>query len=579
MKLIRTLAAFAAIGLSMLTAHAQFQVVHDAPNTTSTPKLTPLILADGSLITFHQESGNDIFRKYDANGVLIWNKALAGNSQTMWNGDPAIALMIDGADGFQFARLAGISVTYIDSLFFFEQQVVDSIEVVHVNGNGEVTSAIALKKVFMDDGFFGGYYLNEFDATRTPDNGIVLVLTSSYGPGGTVEIVKIDAAGFLVWSRSVGNDIGFGGPNPTIAFDSEPSANVAVSPTGRIYYLEGSTYPYSNLRLTELDTNGDMLWMRRYVYGNTNPFITFDDIQTDNAGNVHAAGRMTSTVGNFHYFLRTDPDGVLNSGDLYRTPMGIQIGGSFAIDAEGRRFHLANTFDLSTSIGSQGLLIADTLGSPAQFIRRDDQVVLPNNVFIVPQGMDVAGDRYAISGSLEHEHVDLAYTTRYETVASITTGSMYNCLMDDTTFAHIPIPLNIMTTEDVTNAASIDISAYYSSEPLVVSFTSVASDPLEPLCTFAGQLLQINLGVDDAMSNSLAPLMLNSLVSQGTPLLVNDPQAELVDVYDSYGALVQHSTLGTGRSISTTGWSSGVYLVRAINSGGTPFRTQRVVVQ
>ncbi|MBK8581593.1 MAG: hypothetical protein IPL86_07035 [Flavobacteriales bacterium] len=45
MKLIRTLAAFAAIGLSMLTAHAQFQVVHDAPNTTSTPKLTPLMLS------------------------------------------------------------------------------------------------------------------------------------------------------------------------------------------------------------------------------------------------------------------------------------------------------------------------------------------------------------------------------------------------------------------------------------------------------------------------------------------------------------------------------------------------------
>lgn len=118
MKLIRTLAAFAAIGLSMLTAHAQFQVVHDAPNTTSTPKLTPLILADGSLITFHQESGNDIFRKYDANGVLIWNKALAGNSQTMWNGDPAIALMIDGADGFQFARLAGF-LLLTSTVYFF----------------------------------------------------------------------------------------------------------------------------------------------------------------------------------------------------------------------------------------------------------------------------------------------------------------------------------------------------------------------------------------------------------------------------------------------------------------------------
>jgi len=525
-------------------------------------------------VTFHQEGGQDIFRKYDANGVLVWNKALAGNALGPWSGEPAVTMMNDGANGFRIARLAGITITYDDSLF--EDHVQDSIQVINVNGIGEVTDAFVVKRTYYD--MSGSNYFNEFNARRTPDNGMVLAISFSSFPSG-IDMVKFDAQGAMEWSRSVGQYFGSaGGPMPTIAYDSDAQARVAVSATGRIYYTEASSYPYSNLRLAELASNGDLLWMKRYVYGNTNPFISFNGIQTDNAGNIHAAGFLTSSVGHFHIFLRTDADGVLNGGDLYRTPLGLTRG-QFGIDAAGRRFHLVNTIEPSTSASSQGMLVADTLSSPAQFIRRDDQVDLPNNVFIVPYAMDVNGDRLAFSGLLNHEDVDFAYTTRYETLSSVATDSVFSCLMDDTTFADLPIPLNIMTTEDVTNAASIDVSAYYSSEPLVLSFTSVAPDPLEELCTFAGLLLQGTVGVHEDISAPQQPLVLNALVAQGVPLILNDPQANAVDVYDIYGALVQRSTLGGSRTISTTGWSTGVYLIRAVDRSGAPFRTQRVVVE
>ena len=576
MNLTRTLSACAAICLSLLTAHAQFQVVHNAPNTTSTPQLIPLLLADGSTVTFHGEAGQDVFRKYDGNGALVWTKALAGASLALWNGGPGIAMMNDGADGFRFARLSGVNHVETDSLPF-EDLFTDSMQVVHVNANGDVTGAFAVKKTFYGDWGTVNSDFQELDVARTPDNGMVLAITYRGLGFGSIDVIKLDAGGTMEWNRNVGMYYG-GGPDGTSPYNPEAQARVAVSATGRIYYTEASTYPYSNLRLAELGSNGDLLWMKRYVYGNTNPFISFNDIQTDDAGNIHAAGFLTSSVGHFHIFLRTDADGVLDRGDIYRTPLGL-FTGQFGLDAQGRRYHFVNTTDLLTNATSQGILIADTLGSPARFIRRDDQVDLPNNVLLMPYGMDVAGDRLALSGLLNHEDVNLAYTTRYEMLTSIGTDSIFSCLMDDTTFVDIPVPMNIMTTEVITDAASIDVSAYYSIEPLALSFTSVTPDPLEPLCTFAGILLQGGLGVDEGGPAPRSPLVLNSLVAQGTPLFLNDPDANAVDIYDIYGSLVQHSTLGGSRTVSTTGWSTGVYVVRAMDRSGSPFRTARIVVE
>ncbi|MBK9598917.1 MAG: hypothetical protein IPO60_11510 [Flavobacteriales bacterium] len=105
-----------------------------------------MLLADGNTVTFHQEGGQDIFRKYDANGVLVWNKALAGNALGPWSGEPAVTMMNDGANGFRIARLAGITITYDDSLF--EDHVQDSIQVIDVNGIGEVTDAFVVKRTY-----------------------------------------------------------------------------------------------------------------------------------------------------------------------------------------------------------------------------------------------------------------------------------------------------------------------------------------------------------------------------------------------------------------------------------------------
>ena len=575
----RAITSIVASGVLLFSASAQFQVVHDAPNTTTTDQLSPLILPDGNTVTHHWYDGEHIFRKYDEGGALVWSRAMEGNSENLWNGEKAVDLLNDGSEGFLFVALDDIQI-YPNDESNFEDSVVYSFHIAYINGNGSLTNALLVKKVFTRPSSVTGYVLGGFDAERTPDDGFILCITSE-GLFASIDLFKMDATGSILWSRSVGEAWGLlESGEPTTTFNIEAAATVAVSPTGRVYYSEGGTFPYNQLRLGALDVDGSMLWMKRYVYGNTSPLVQYHDIAVDGAGNVHAGGALGTTVGRFHIFLRTDPDGVLDRGDLYRTPYSLQQG-QLDIDGQGRRYHLATIAPTSPSqTYSHGILIADTLGTPARFMLRDDQVILPNNVFNIPQRIHVAGNRLAVSNLLHNEDVDLAYTTRYEALSLFDTDAIDACLMYDTTFAHIPIPLDpVMTTTVITNAVSLDVSAYYTSEPLSLTLTPLDPDALEPLCPFVSELLAIPAGLSADAAEERSPLLLNSFITQGSPIVLNDLGATALDVYDISGVLVQRYRLEGQLSLPTAGWSAGVYVVRAMDGRGVPLRAERLVLQ
>ncbi len=566
---LRTFALQLLLGLCGGAAQAQFQVVHDVPNTSSNPQITPLILADGNTVTYQWNDGQHIFRKYDTNGGLVWSRGMEGSYFSEWNSEPSMVLMKRGTDGFRFARI--VEVTYTPTEDLVEDLVEISIHVVDVDANGEPISGSLVKKSYLTSSpvsFFPG----GIDAALGPNGDVVLALTTIEGPSGSIELVKLSDAGVVQWGRSVGQTFGLPGV-PTLTFGTHPQARVALSGTGRVYFTDGDRYGQTNLRLAELGPNGDLLWMKLYTYANIGPSAEFHDIVVDGSGSVHAGGTISTSVGRFHYFLRTDADGTLDRGDLYRAPHAV-LGGAFSLDDQGRRYHFVSTLG-----PTQGVLVADTLDNPAFYLRRADEVILPNNVFDVQHTMDVEGDRVALSGLLHHEHVDLAFTTRYETLASMETGALSACLFSDTALAHIEIPLEIMTTEDIPNAVSIDVSSYYTSEPITLSFTALDPEPLEGLCAFASEILGVNLGLEESSTSEQAPLVLNSLVAQGTPVVLNDAKVNAVAVYDVHGALVQRTTIRAGRAIATTGWPSGVYILHAMDARGMPLRVGRVVVE
>jgi hypothetical protein len=276
--------------------------------------------------------------------------------------------------------------------------------------------------------------------------------------------------------------------------------------------------------------------------------------------------------------LRADADGVLERADIYRTPY-MPAKGQFGLDGQGRRIQLVKFVDPAVNRNSYGTFIADAAGSPGRFFRCTYEVVLPNNVFVVPQRMAVSGDRMAMSSLLNHEDVDLAYTTRYETLSMFTTDDISPCLMTDSTYADIPVPLGtVMTTENVTNAASIDISPYFSIEPITLTMTDADTEELGSLCDLAAELLGLS-GIDSEEDEGARPLVRNSVVAQGSPIWLNAPGAVGVEVYDSSGALMQRARITAGRSLSTVDWSPGLFFIRASDARGNPVGFGRVVVE
>lgn len=567
MQFLRTLTNAASMVMMIVNVAAQYQVVHDAPNTTSAPVLYPLILADGSIVTHHWSNDMHVFRKYATDGELVWSKALGGGLAEMGPHGPVVLLRGE-AGGFRFVRYIGGTTTLIEWPYHEEQF---TYQIGNVDGNGTLTDAVLLSRTETTPAN-GDAIPEKLDAARTPDGGTVILITTSMGASGTIEMLRLDATGNLLWARRPGSIL-------DVAFSGHPAGTVAVSPAGRIYYMEGGRYGSSHLYLGEVDnSSGDLLWLKHYVYGNTSTAAEFHDIALDGAGQVHATGELVTSVGRFHIFLRTTANGDLDRSDIYRTTLALKDG-HFGIDALGHRFHRVRTIDPSTGDQSNGFLVADTLNGAGHFFRRVDEVVHPNNVILVHQRMDVAGDQLVFSGPLLHEHMDLAFTTRYETLSVLDPEAPEPCLMNDTLLSHVAVPLNIMTTTDMTQAVCSSLAQYYTSAPLGLSLITMPAEELVDLCPFAHELLGIIEDVPETTAGPDHPLVRSTLVARDTPIWITDPKMTSVVVHDARGAVVQSLRLGAARTIPTERLCPGIYFLLATDRAGALVRSARVIVE
>ncbi|MBL7947241.1 MAG: hypothetical protein JNN32_14345 [Flavobacteriales bacterium] len=560
-------------------AHGQFQVVHSTANTTSTPQYIPVILSDGSLVTHHALDGAHIFRKYDEAGDLMWSRSTEGYDYPTLYDERSFMMVADGAGGTWSARL--VKVEHFDVSIMEPSNWMDSVvqhfDIWRTNGAGEMVNATRLTKHHKaSQGSMSGFLIG-FDLAATPDGGVLLcAVTSDEIP--STDLVKLDANGGLLWSRCVGNSmIALDEDRPTFTYSNLPHrSSVAVAPDGIIYYMEGELGANEQLLLAGLDLNGELLWMNRYTYGNAGEQAFFEDIAVDGDGNAHAAGSLTSNVGKFHILLKVGSQGQLHRADIYRAPSLI-LHSRLGIDDQGRRYQLVlgqPPFDA----GKHGILIADTLGNPSRYLRRNDVVVQPENISIHPQRLAVSGDRIAFAGLLNHEHVDLGYTTRYEALASFATDAIAPCLMEDTTYAHIPVPIDpVMTTTYLSTAASIDVSAFYSAEPVTIEWTASPQGELNDLCSFASSLMDLNVDVNDTKEDRDTRLIVNSLVTRGQPVLLNTAVDGVLEIIDARGGRVDRVRMNGQRTLDTSAWAAGMYTL--VVADGITQRTERFILE
>jgi hypothetical protein len=134
---------------------------------------------------------------------------------------------------------------------------------------------------------------------QTTDGGFAVAgSTSSFGAGGSdMYILKLNAAGTLLWSKTVG------GPN------DEKAYSIIQTPDGG-YAVAGYTYSfgagYSDVYIVKLDASGVVQWSR--TIGGTSYDWTHSIILTTDGG--YAVGGFTGSFGNM-YIVKLSSGGLL----------------------------------------------------------------------------------------------------------------------------------------------------------------------------------------------------------------------------------------------------------------------------
>lgn len=559
---------------------AQFQLVHPAPITAMIPVVTPVLVADGGVVTHHWLDGDHLFRKYDASGALLWTRAMEGELSTaLLTGEPLMRMQADGSGGVVALHFVGAQRFTIPGLDLLDS-VALSFQLIRIDADGELVSAVELTKRYRElYSMETTGYLSDLEVASTADGGLVVLSASRLSTEDTVEILRIGPDGTVLWCRSLGTYSGImGSPYPTRETSTTRRRALRVTPAGHSVVMGGGVLPNAHLSLMELDDNGDLVRADRYVYGNSVQYVEFHDIAVDGLGRTHAAGSLLTSVGHFHVLLRITEQGQLDRADLYRTG-SLFATGQLAIDGQGRRYHLVDRWDPMDGVAYMGLLVADTLGSPAHWLRRSDQVVPPDQVSLRTRRMDLVDDQLVMAGELRYVHMDLAYTTHYETISRIPAGPFESCLLGDSLLAHIPVPLDpVMTTEAILDRSSIDVGTFFSVQPLFVTLDPREADTLQVLCEFAAELVEGVTGLEEPPVGHGPALVGNTVVMRGLPLEIIATGIHTLDVVGLRGELVQRTGLAGSATVATSAIPAGVYLLRGYAHDGPAQLVQRVMV-
>ncbi|MDQ3101799.1 MAG: hypothetical protein M3R08_10470, partial [Bacteroidota bacterium] len=293
-KLYFLLIAILLIGTTSI--YGQFQVVHDVPNTEMyPPTIRTMVTSDGGMITLQQVDSAHLFRKYDAQGGLLWNKVLQDTSALppiIYQNNSITTMIRTDNGGCLFAQYVGAYGVY------FEPAIPDSLwtyfNVYEIDGNGDVINAFQIEKFH----HFIPTSAHTLELARMADGGIFLLVNYGDFIGlDFIELYKISAGGTVVWGRSIGsiwnNDLS--GTNPTSPYSMDPEAKMTVDDDGIVYLTDRSAIGGGHMYITKLDPAGELVWMNQYNYSNTPTSVQLEGLYLDTDGKLHIGGALSNS--------------------------------------------------------------------------------------------------------------------------------------------------------------------------------------------------------------------------------------------------------------------------------------------
>lgn len=552
--------AFGLLGMGMpLLSAGQFQITNTGTFSNQDAVITCVLTTDDGMITAHPENGGFLVRKYAPTGTLLWNRFMQDTNAGAMPWMTLTGNICRDATGGAFLAIALQSVE-VDLDNVDPDTTLCRVLVAHVLANGDIDARIVARTIV--DANAEPYDLNvaSFDGTKPT---VSVTYDDASGPNLVTEILSFDDSLTPEFAWNIGRsstDNIFPGTEPA---DWDRDRSLAFTSNGELVYARTEGFGDTYQNLVKLSSTGDVQWARKYYYSNTLGG-KFTGIALDANDRIHSLAWLWLPSGYFVFIASIDPDGQLHEASLYQTPFFTQAKAQIHMTSDGRRVvhGLGNT------------MICDTLGSVAPIQHAIVRHIGDLDFHGEWNVSDLYNDQFCTTGNLIEQHSITNFTNLYQSALRMGIDQLGTCMHFPTWAEHFDVPVSGLVQEDLMDVQSTDVLALYTAGP---PNGITITDPTPALTT---DLCEFVVGVDEDLSNANGQLLRSNLVAAGTALSLTRPVNGRIEVTDMSGRTVRTVTInGSTKSLSSSGWAAGVYLLRAINTNGRVMGTQRVVIE
>jgi|GEM_PF-3580338 hypothetical protein len=506
-----------------------------------------LLLPDGGMVNGILVGDTLQLHRTGPTGTVLWSRglhmALNGAVETL---APEVMLRPDGLQvighsGFTTSGSNMIDPDTTTHIFTFAR----------LDLNGEFLMDRSVQRTFIH-AVDGRPNLLQMDAVVDAAGNVVVVVDYEGPHEGTTELMKLTSSGDLLtgWTLGVPNM----GTTPFATLCPVMQTELFLTCDGEGNIFIGRS-PDGTLRLAKLSGTGDLLWYNSYDLppGNSN---SFTDIKAGTDGRIHAVADLGG-IPPLNLLLTMANDGTVQQADKY---------GLIGIEPGGRKLGVsANDHRYIHSAGS--VLHVDATGAPVEHVENTSLAMPAAGVVGHWPEMDVRNGRYAMAGILRR-HVEGEPTDYHETIRVLPMNELASCLLQPATTERSPVQPSELTVMAITDENAINIPLGLSNgSPLVVEELPTAIT--EDLCG-----LMIGIPEQDAVAY---PLTNGTLFLSGDAIDLLDIPYHTVQAITPEGRVFD-TIVRPARSIGTTGWLPGMYILRGLDRTGHIMAVQRIVI-
>lgn len=527
-----------------LFAAGQFQVALDTTSTQDNIIFTATVATNGDRLLALRGSSGFVLWRSSPEGNPLWAREFSA-------GSPGVVpqVVADDANGALVLQL--ISSTYLQTGWSVEDTLRQKFLMARVDQNGGLSWSRTVTIDSREQGLGG--VLQPTTQIRAGVNAIFIVVHAPEGVN-QFSFMKFNGQGQLEWARSYRTD-------QYAFFQSEVRA-IAPDHGGGLFFTVNEDVAIG-IDLGHVLPDGTLEWLKRIKYTNAavnyNP--SYDAVGLAD-GSVQLLGRMDIPTHTYRSTVKVSAQATVEAAHFYTLPptawaslaaVDTTPGGGTALAFDSTVVMLAANGDVAAAAAMTSHIAGNQ-----------------QNRFI-PFRMKARAEGIVLAGVLNHVHVDLGFTYHQPGIRAIDPDAP-GCNVVAVDVGHVVVPTELYQVED--------LGAYHEETfGAGVADTSVQVAVRPALPTVNLCEVMIPTGISPAAPEAHRDL-LGNVVQQGGPIPLVPGGALRMSVYDASGRCLlsdRYLPAGTG-SVQTTGWGTGICLVRIADPDGRDQRVHRVLI-